>query len=81
MNTNYPNNTNNSVHMNINKKNSFNSFNYFPTVSGPSANLVFKKKSCFSCERSARTKIREICEIRVQNKKDPCANKKYSFNS
>ena len=29
--------------MKINKKDSFNSFNYFPTVSGPSANLVFKK--------------------------------------
>ena len=70
MNTNYPNNTNNSVHMNIIKKNSFYSFN-----------SCSKKNSCFSCERSAQTKIREIREIRVQNKKDPCANKKYSFNS
>ena len=33
--------------MNINTKNSFNSFNYFPTVSGPSANLVFKKNLVF----------------------------------
>lgn len=53
--------------MKINKKDSFNSCS--------------KKNSCSSCERSARTKIREIGEIRVQNKKDSCANKKDSFNS
>ena len=41
--------------MKINKKDSFNSCS--------------KKISCSSCERSARTKIREIGEIRVQNKK------------
>ena len=56
--------------MKINKKDSFNSFN-----------SCSKKFSCSSCERSARTKIREIGEIRVQNKKDSCANKKDSFNS
>ena len=56
--------------MKIKKKDSFNSFN-----------SCSKKFSCSSCERSARTKIREIGEIRVQNKKDPCANKKDSFNS
>ena len=61
--------------MNINTKDSFNSFNYFPTVSGPSANLVFKKNrvphvSAPREQRSVRS-VRSVCrikKIRVQIK-------------
>ena len=45
----------------VNKNYSCYSDYYFPSVSGPTANLVFKNR-----ERNAANKIREIREIRVQ---------------